>query len=226
MTKASHLPISLSLLILLASCGGGSGVSSDPVSAGTPNSQAPIPAAPQTTISSIFGAQGSGAITVPQITSATAHLDSLFEAANSGQVSIVRPDLAEVTLNGLIGNNSELGMTIGRLTLDADLVSNTISGSATDFTIFDTETADVSQRVEDLSGSLGLSNGVISGASINADLTGQLSGQNTISYDAELDGSFIDVQGIVHGIGRVTGTSQIGTQDPVALEEGTFLVSE
>jgi len=184
-----------SVLTCLASCGGGA--SNLAVTAGAPSpggqgssGQASLFASQS--IASIFGAAGSGPITVGQIGSAT----------------------------------DQVEMVVGRLSLDANFTTNTVTGSTADFSIFSGATPETTVKIEDLSGSLAISSGVITGSSMVADLDGVLSGTQNVTYDAELRGSFLDVDGRPHAIGIFDGTTTVGSGSAQSFNDGTFLVSE
>jgi len=218
-----------SVLTCLASCGGGA--SNLAVTAGAPSpggqgssGQASLFASQS--IASIFGAAGSGPITVGQIGSATEHLDLLLDVADENLVSIGRPADASVALSGLIGVGDQVEMVVGRLSLDANFTTNTVTGSTADFSIFSGATPETTVKIEDLSGSLAISSGVITGSSMVADLDGVLSGTQNVTYDAELRGSFLDVDGRPHAIGIFDGTTTVGSGSAQSFNDGTFLVSE
>lgn len=223
MFKFSNIILPISIISALASCGGQGGMSA--VNSGAPP-QIGIPAPSNQSISSIFGAAGSGAITVAQIDSATQHLGSLLTASDQNLITIERPADANVTLNGLIGVGDETKMTVGRLSLNANFTTNQLTGSTADFSNFAGSAASSTSKLEDLSGSLAITNGTIAGNSMVADIGGVLSGAEDVTFDAQMSGSFLNVDGQAHAIGIFDGTVATGSATPENFSNGTFLVSE
>jgi len=122
MFKTSRTALTVSVMTVLASCGGqggGSAVNSGALTPSGPGVSSPFPRPANQSISSIFGAAGSGAISVGQIDTASAHLSTLLTASSENRVAIERPSDANVTMNGLIGVGDEVKMTVGRLSLNA-----------------------------------------------------------------------------------------------------------
>ncbi len=229
MFKTSRTALTVSVMTVLASCGGqggGSAVNSGALTPSGPGVSSPFPRPANQSISSIFGAAGSGAISVGQIDTASAHLSTLLTASSENRVAIERPSDANVTMNGLIGVGDEVKMTVGRLSLNANFTTNQLTGSTADFSNFTGGGVGTTTKLEDLSGRLSITNGAITGSNLAADLTGVLSGSQDVAFDAQLSGSFLSVDGQPHAIGTFGGTTATGAAAPENFTNGTFLVSE
>jgi hypothetical protein len=112
---------------------------------------------------------------------------------------------------------------IGDLAMTADFDTDTASGTADGFTLFDDDTEEVES---DLSGSLAMSGGTISGTDFDATMSGTLneSGDN-FGVAMTLDGGFFDNGGVLVVGGDVAGT--ITDEDGnVDAAEGGFIASE
>lgn len=112
------------------------------------------------------------------------------------------------TLTGAVGIG-ELGddgnlTAVGDLLISADFDTDTATGSADGWTLFDEDTDAVES---DLAGSLTLSGGTISGSDFDADLNGTLTeGEEDFDLALTLDGGFFDNGGDLGVAGELTGT--------------------
>jgi len=130
------------------------------------------------------------------------------------------------TLTGAIGignlSDEENLELIGDLSVDANFDSDTATGSATGFTLFNGDTGDVES---DVTGALTMGNGTISGADFDATMAGTLteSGED-FDLDLALDGGFYDDGGELVLGGDVAGTILDG--EGVENVEGGFAAVE
>lgn len=113
-----------------------------------------------------------------------------------------------VTMTGAVGVG-ELGddenlTVIGDLVIEADFDTDTATGEATGFTLFDDDTDGVES---DIGGTLTLTGGTISGTDFDANLDGTLTEyEDSFGVALILDGTFADNGGDLVVGGDVTGT--------------------
>lgn len=126
---------------------------------------------------------------------------------------------------GDLGDDEELEL-IGELSVQADFDSDTASGSASNFGIYEEDTGRLAEDGQ-VSGSLTMSNGTISGQDFDADMNGRLTNAgDDFDLGLALDGKFYDRGGDLVVGGDVTGTiTDVGSLD-VQNVEGGFVASE
>lgn len=201
--------------VSLSACSGGS----DLVTSGAMGLSGP-----SATASSIFGATGEPLV-VSQTLSGEALRQDVLDGITAGTSSFTRPTVATASLRGMVGVGDDTSLKMGKLTLNANFTSNTVTGSTSDFSEF-AGTGSARTKVGDLGGSLALNNGVISGSSLSADLAGTLTGATSTAISGQLVGGFLNSGGRIQAVGGFQGTSQSGTSAPVRFNNGTFLASE
>lgn len=156
-------------------------------------------------------------------------IDAIYSDVEDGALTAedTTARTGSATLNGAIGL-SELGdegtlTAIGDLVISADFDSDTATGSADGWTLFDEDTDAVES---DLGGSLTMTSGTISGTDFDATMSGTLT-ENSDDFDLSLilDGGFFDNGGDLVVGGDVTGTitNPDGSSDPAT---GGFAATE
>ncbi len=223
MISRLHSIISASAITILSACGGGSSDDTDTMMT-TPTFTAPTGSLfGGATGSSIGGSTGGATTTAfptmpaagsgPYTTSEVAAYDSLGELDLSG-ASLGAPSLANATYNGLVGleefdssDPTTETLYIGRATLNANFNQSTISGTTANFFKAD-GTVDTTNIINQVGGTIPLSNGVINGDTFMADYTGSLTdGGRSFSINATIDGGFLNNGGQNMVLGIVSGTS-------------------
>ena len=127
---------------------------------------------------------------------------------------------------GDLGDDEDLTL-IGDLTINANFDTDTATGSATGFTLFNEDTDEV-DRNGDVTETLTMSNGTISGTDFDADMDGTLTNAgDDFAVDLEMDGGFYDNGGDLVVGGEVTGTIvEVGSGDVPENVEGGFVATE
>ena len=154
-----------------------------------------------------FAPVGSGPITKSEIENVYDDLNRLGNQVDSSDVRLVRPDVAVATYNGFVGFDLDSANSVtGRISMVADFSSNNVTGSAGNFSVFD-NTIDPTDPVENLSGTLPVSNGAITGTAMTADLNGSVvASTGTYSVSSSLSGQFADISGQSVVAGEVSGS--------------------
>ncbi|WP_460275374.1 hypothetical protein [Celeribacter sp. ULVN23_4] len=135
-------------------------------------------------------------------------LEGLVAAAENGDLDTASESLmaGTVTMSGAlaisdVGEDEDLE-AIGDMTLTANFTTNLVSGSATNFGLYNEDT----QVLEDeLSGSLTIDGGV-TGTTLTADATGTLTDDEDHLIDMDMDGTFYDYEGQLALYGDLEGT--------------------
>jgi len=137
---------------------------------------------------------------------------------------------ASVTVNGLI--YAELAtqqdqLNVARLTLNADFVSSTVNGQVGAFAVYQPSEVTGMEIVETLGGSLAITNSVLNGPSLSADLTGTLFGSSGATVvDAKMAGDFISINEQIEIDGDIVGSVTNTNVGTVAIADGTFFAYE
>jgi len=154
-----------------------------------------------------FAPVGSGPITKSEIENVYDDLNRLGNQVDSSDVRLVRPDVAVATYNGFVGFDLDSANSVtGRISMVADFSSNNVTGSAGNFSVFD-NTIDPTDPVENLSGTVPISNGAITGTAMTADLNGSVvASTGTYSVSSSLSGQFADISGQSVVAGEVSGS--------------------
>lgn len=185
----------LAVSAILSGCGGGSGGSS---------TQTTFPA---------FPAAGTGPFTLSELQS-YANINSI----DFNNLTPQLPGTANATYNGMIvlterGTPSGDVDYLGRATLDANFSAGTLSGSASDFAVADTASA-VPNVLQQVSGTLPVTNGNIFGPAFTANLDGQLNNNGTIlNVDTDVTGVFAMNNGQNIAAATVDGTMNSNSVD-------------
>ena len=178
-------------------------------------------------LGSSFAPVGSGPITNAEIDRITSEIETLFDAFDATDVTLAVPSTANASYNGFIGVELDFVTSVtGRMSVDADFAGGSLTGSAGDFSVFD-ESGSSPVIVENLSGTLPITGGVISGTAMTADINGTLAA-STGSYGVagNLSGQFADISGqnIVAGI--VSGSLTNPDTSVVPLDGGFLAAQE
>ena len=154
-----------------------------------------------------FAPVGSGPITKSEIENVYDDLNRLGNQVDSSDVRLVRPDVAVATYNGFVGFDLDSANSVtGRISMVADFSSNNVTGSAGNFSVFD-NTIDPTDPVENLSGTVPISNGAITGTAMTADLNGSVvASTGTYIVNSSLSGQFADISGQSVVAGEVSGS--------------------
>ena len=154
-----------------------------------------------------FAPVGSGPITKSEIENVYDDLNRLGNQVDSSDVRLVRPDVAVATYNGFVGFDLDSANSVtGRISMVADFSSNNVTGSAGNFSVFD-NTIDPTDPVENLSGTVPVSNGAITGTAMTADLNGSVvASTGTYIVNSSLSGQFADISGQSVVAGEVSGS--------------------
>lgn len=149
-----------------------------------------------------FAPAGSGPITTSEIQAIEAQLNALADSLSASDVTLATPSTATATYNGFVGMGLDATTSVtGRISLSADFVGGSVTGSASDFSVFD-DTAAIAVPLENLSGTLPVTGGVISGTSMTADMNGTITAAaGTYGVSSTINGVFADIsgQGVVGG---------------------------
>lgn len=176
-------------------------------------------------VATIFGGAGTP-ITAAQTVEAQDANQAMRDAITAGDLAFARPTVATAQMSGMISVGDDTALTMGKMTLDADFTSNTLTGTTSEFALFSGAGASRT-KVEDLTGALVVSNGAISGNSLSADMNGSLSGTSTTNYAGSITGGFLTTDaGNINALGGFSGTAQTGSTASQAFNDGTFHVSE
>ncbi len=155
-----------------------------------------------------FPAAGSGPITQAELQRLEADALALENVFTEADVSFAAPSVSSATYDGLVGIDLTAATSLlGRVTLNADFSGGSIAGTAGDFSVMDDTSADVSSPIENLSGSIPITGGVITGSDMTANMNGSVTGASgTYTAATTLNGSFVDVSGASIVGGAVDGS--------------------
>ena len=165
-----------------------------------------------------------------------ADLETLLARIQNNDTSLTPEDTStrtgSVSMTGAVGIE-QLGETgnltlVGDLAMTANFDTDTATGSATGFTLFNVDTEQVEA---DVTGTVPMSNGTISGTDFDANMNGNLSIDGgtyggTYGIAAALDGRFYDDNGRLVVGGAVTGnvTNPDSTID--SIQQSGFVATE
>ncbi len=154
-----------------------------------------------------FAPVGAGPITVGEIERLATQIQALPDVFDSSSITAATPSVASASYSGFIeADMDNFNIALGRVNLDANFSAGTLSGVAGDFSIFDDSGAEP-VVVEVLSGSLPITSGTITGATLSATMNGTLGAlAGNYGVTSTLDGGFVDVEGQSLAAGFVSGT--------------------
>lgn len=147
------------------------------------------------------------ALTSAQVQQVDATYSDYQTRINNGTLTTTTPT-GQATMAGYMGisniNPQDTSATaIGRLNMNVDFGAGTVTGSATDFGLYNGSPLTAQSGT---TGSLNVA-GTVSGSGISAGATGTLSdGSSNSDFNLQLNGSFYDDAGTLTTVGDVSGT--------------------
>lgn len=170
-----------------------------------------------------FASVGAGSISGAEAVQIVNDLNAVTSPLNAGDVSFAMPTVPSADYNGVVAFDLDANSSMmGRLSVNANFVADTVTGSAGDFTIFDESGANP-VPLEAISGTLPVTSGNISTVatvtSMGATLNGNLAATAGIyGVTSTLSGTFLVVkgQGVVGGTMDGTLTKPDLSTQPIA----------
>jgi len=156
-------------------------------------------------------------------------LTALALDLDAGRLETVAPTQARATLDGLVTasltSDGDLA-TMGNLSLFLDFANNAFTGETSDFANY-RYVNDELRRIENLTGTLDLSNTKLLTTVLTADLSGVLSSQaDNFSVDADMVGLVTDQNGRIVVMGYIEGQSASAADGIIDITGGIFGAAE